>query len=70
MSIENMIKNIGDGENVAAGKDFESVVAQKMSAALDAKKRGVKSCHIIDGRVPHAVLLEVLTEEGVGTMIS
>ena len=38
MSIENMIKNIGDGENVAAGKDFESVVAQKMSAALDAKK--------------------------------
>ena len=42
----------------------------KLKAALDAKKRGVKTCHIIDGRVPHAVLLEVLTEEGVGTMIS
>lgn len=38
MSIENMIKNIGDSDNVAAGKDFESVIAQKMSAALDAKK--------------------------------
>ena len=42
----------------------------KLKAALKAKKRGVKTCHIIDGRVPHAVLLEVLTEEGVGTMIS
>ena len=38
MSIENMIKNVGDGEHVAANKDFETVIAQKMSAALDAKK--------------------------------
>jgi acetylglutamate kinase len=42
----------------------------KLLAALNAKRNGVKSAHIIDGRVPHAVLLEVLTEEGVGTMIS
>ena len=42
----------------------------KLTSALDAKKNGVRSCHIIDGRVPHAVLLEVITEEGVGTMIS
>ena len=42
----------------------------KLIAALEAKKKGVKSCHIIDGRLPHAVLLEVLTAEGVGTMIS
>ena len=42
----------------------------KLLAALEAKKNGVKSCHIIDGRLPHAVLLEVLTTEGVGTMIS
>ena len=42
----------------------------KLLAALEAKKNGVKSCHIIDGRLPHAVLLEVLTAEGVGTMIS
>ena len=45
-------------------------MAPKLTAALEAKKNGVKSSHIIDGRVPHAVLLEVLTEEGVGTMIS
>ena len=41
----------------------------KISSALDAVKRGVKSCHIIDGRVEHGLLLEVLTDEGVGTLI-
>jgi len=41
----------------------------KISSALDAVKNGVKSCHIIDGRVEHALLLEVLTDEGVGTLI-
>ena len=41
----------------------------KISSALEAVKNGVNSCHIIDGRVEHAVLLEILTNEGVGTMI-
>jgi acetylglutamate kinase len=41
----------------------------KIGSALDAVKNGVKSSHIIDGRVDHALLLEVLTNEGVGTMI-
>jgi len=41
----------------------------KIGSALDAAKSGVKSVHIIDGRVPHAVLLEVLTDPGVGTLI-
>jgi len=41
----------------------------KISSALDAAKAGVKSVHIIDGRVEHAVLLEILTDEGVGTLI-
>jgi acetylglutamate kinase len=41
----------------------------KISSALDAAKSGVKSVHIIDGRVEHALLLEVLTDEGVGTLI-
>jgi acetylglutamate kinase len=42
----------------------------KIQCALDAVKGGVTSAHIIDGRVPHAVLLEVLTDEGVGTLIT
>ena len=41
----------------------------KISSALDAARSGVKSVHIIDGRVEHALLLEILTSHGVGTMI-
>ncbi len=41
----------------------------KVSCALDAVKSGVKTAHIIDGRVEHAVLLELLTDAGVGTLI-
>ncbi len=42
----------------------------KISCALDAVKSGVSSSHIIDGRVPHAVLLEIFTDVGIGTLIS
>lgn len=41
----------------------------KISAALDAARGGVRSVHIIDGRVEHALLLEILTDAGVGTLI-
>ncbi|MGB4912093.1 MAG: acetylglutamate kinase [Candidatus Dechloromonas phosphoritropha] len=41
----------------------------KIGAALDAARNGVKGVHIIDGRVEHALLLEILTDHGVGTMI-
>ncbi|MDH5232060.1 MAG: acetylglutamate kinase, partial [Gammaproteobacteria bacterium] len=41
----------------------------KISSALNAVKHGTHSAHIIDGRVEHAVLLEIFTDEGVGTLI-
>ena len=41
----------------------------KIASALDAARNGVHSVHIIDGRVPHAMLLEILTEQAYGTMI-
>ncbi|MGL1832947.1 acetylglutamate kinase [Rhodocyclaceae bacterium SMB388] len=41
----------------------------KIGSALDAARSGVKSVHIIDGRVEHCLLLEILTDHGVGTMI-
>ncbi|HMK13544.1 MAG TPA: acetylglutamate kinase [Burkholderiales bacterium] len=41
----------------------------KVNCALEAVRNGVKTCHIIDGRVEHALLLEILTDEGVGTLI-
>ncbi|AJD46503.1 acetylglutamate kinase [Isoalcanivorax pacificus W11-5] len=42
----------------------------KIGCALDAVQNGVHSAHIIDGRVPHAVLLEILTNQGIGTLIT
>jgi acetylglutamate kinase len=41
----------------------------KISSALEAAKSGVNAVHIIDGRVDHCLLLEILTDQGVGTMI-
>lgn len=42
----------------------------KISSALDAARNGVNSVHVVDGRVPHCLLLEILTDQGVGTMIT
>jgi acetylglutamate kinase len=59
-------------------KDIDGMVADgtlsggmlpKIGSALDAARSGVRSVHIIDGRVEHALLLEILTDEGVGTLI-
>jgi acetylglutamate kinase len=42
----------------------------KIQCALDAVNAGVAASHIIDGRVDHAVMLELFTDEGVGTLIT
>ncbi|MDG2019586.1 MAG: acetylglutamate kinase [SAR86 cluster bacterium] len=62
--------SLSKGQKILNEKFIQGGMTPKLSAALEARGNGVRSCHIIDGRVPHAVLLEVLTEEGVGTMIS
>lgn len=49
---------------------IHSGMLPKINCALSAIKNGVKSTHIIDGRVAHAVLLEVFTDSGVGTLIT
>ena len=41
----------------------------KMEACLRAVEGGVPRAHVVDGRVPHALLLEIFTTEGVGTMV-
>ena len=40
----------------------------KIDCCVDAVRRGVNRAHIIDGRVPHSILIEVLSAEGIGTM--
>jgi acetylglutamate kinase len=47
-----------------------SGMAPKMEACLRAVRGGVPQAHVIDGRMPHSVLLEVFTSEGVGTMVT
>jgi len=56
-------------ERLFADGTIHGGMLPKIGSALDAVKNGVVSSHIIDGRVEHALLLEVLTNEGVGTMI-
>jgi acetylglutamate kinase len=41
----------------------------KLTGAIDCLEKGVKNAHIVDGRVPHSVLIELLTDKGVGTWI-
>ena len=48
---------------------LESGMAPKMEACLRAVRGGVPAAHVVDGRVPHATLLEVFTSEGIGTMV-
>ncbi len=62
LSASRVAELIADG-TIAGG------MLPKVQAALDAVKAGVKSAHIIDGRVEHAVLLEIFTDQGVGTQI-
>jgi acetylglutamate kinase len=56
-------------DDMVADGTLSGGMLPKISSALDAARSGVKSVHIIDGRVEHALLLEILTDEGVGTLI-
>jgi len=56
-------------QELIADNTISGGMLPKVTCALDAVHSGVKTSHIIDGRVEHAVLLELLTDEGVGTLI-
>lgn len=56
-------------DDMVADGSLSGGMLPKIASALDAARGGVRSVHIIDGRVQHALLLEILTDEGVGTLI-
>jgi acetylglutamate kinase len=58
-----------DIERLSQDGTVQGGMLPKMDAALHAVRHGVRSVHVVDGRVPNALLLEVLTSEGVGTTI-
>lgn len=57
-------------DGLIADGTIQGGMLPKIQCALDAVKQGVSSAHIIDGRVPHAALLEIFSDEGIGTLIS
>ena len=58
-----------DIEKLIINRTLSGGMLPKIESAMDAAKGGVTSVHIIDGRVEHALLLEILTNQGVGTLI-
>ena len=60
MILEKLIKN----ETIRSG------MIPKVETCVDAVKNGVDAAVILDGRLPHSILLEIFTEHGVGTLIS
>jgi acetylglutamate kinase len=60
----------GQVDGLIADGTISGGMLPKIRCALDAVKTGVTSAHIVDGRVPHAVLLETFTDEGMGTLIT
>ena len=61
--------NASDVEKLVEDGTIHGGMLPKISCALSAVNSGVKASHIIDGRVTHAVLVELFTDEGVGTLI-
>ncbi len=64
MTLKEAKKILKDKKNIKGG------MYPKLTGAIDCLEKGVKNAHIVDGRVPHSVLIELLTDKGVGTWIS
>ena len=78
-NVEGLLDSQGSVLTGLSTKQVDTLVAEgtikggmlpKIQCALDAVKQGVASAHIIDGRVPHAALLEIFSDDGIGTLIS
>jgi acetylglutamate kinase len=81
-NVEGLLKDTGDPGSVISqlsSDELESMLDDgiltegmipKAASCLKAVRRGVGQAHILDGRVPHALLLEIFTTEGIGTMVS
>jgi acetylglutamate kinase len=67
-SLISRIDVAGMEQLIAAGKVSEGMIP-KLESCVSALKRGVRRAHILDGRLPHALLLEFFTKQGVGTMV-
>jgi acetylglutamate kinase len=69
-SRDSLVSEIKAGELEGLLPSLSEGMAPKMEACLRAVRGGVPAAHVLDGRVPHALLLEVFTDDGVGTMVT
>jgi acetylglutamate kinase len=60
---------VSDANTLLETRQISGGMIPKVTACLDALARGVARCHIIDGRQPHAILVELFTRGGAGTMV-
>ena len=67
---DSLVSEISASELDALMPSLESGMIPKMQACLAAVRGGVPSAHVIDGRTPHSILLEIFTRSGFGTMVS
>ncbi len=61
--------NISEIDNLLQSKILSGGMIPKVKACIRALERGVKKTHIIDGKIPHGILLEIFTDKGIGTEI-
>jgi acetylglutamate kinase len=61
--------NLSEGRHLLAGGSISGGMLPKLESCIAAMEAGVRRTHILDGRVQHALLLEIFTPEGIGTMI-
>jgi acetylglutamate kinase len=69
-SLDSLVSEISASELRILIPNLESGMIPKMQACLEAVEGGVPKAHIIDGRQPHSILLEIFTESGVGTQVT
>jgi acetylglutamate kinase len=66
---DSLVSELSSSELEEILPDLESGMIPKMRACLNALRGGVSKAHVIDGRIPHSVLLEVFTPSGIGTLV-
>ena len=64
-----VISQLEAGELAAVLPGLGGGMIPKMEACLTAVRGGVPRAHVLDGRLPHAILLEIFTDSGIGTMV-
>lgn len=79
-NVDGLYENLGDGDSLISeisGTDLEAMLPRlsagmvpKARSALHALNKGVRKVHLLDGRVPHVLLVEVFTDEGIGTQVT